>query len=117
MRPACGARMPHSRLRNVDLPLPDGPISRMRSRAGSAKSRTASENARLAGPGERHVAQPDDIARRRAGRPGRRAVHRRSYIIPPRSMRGLARLTSNLLCPLGVMTVTSSFWAPAKTLK
>src|SRR5262245_35294813 len=49
IRPDCGARMPQSRLKNVDLPLPEGPISRMRSRAGSAKSFTASEKPPLPG--------------------------------------------------------------------
>ena len=43
--------------------------------------------------------------------------HRAAYIMPPRSRRGLARLTSKRLCCFGVMTVTSSFWAPAKALK
>jgi hypothetical protein len=39
------------------------------------------------------------------------------YIMPARLMLGLARVASNLLWPLGVMTLTSSFSAPAKTRK
>src|ERR1043166_4820636 len=43
--PDCGATMPQIRLRKVDLPLPDGPISRMRLAVGKAKLSTASEKA------------------------------------------------------------------------
>src|SRR5436190_10466815 len=43
--PDCGATMPQIRLRKVDLPLPDGPISRMRLAVGRAKLSTASEKA------------------------------------------------------------------------
>ena len=50
-RPAEGATIPHNRLRNVDLPVPDGPTKSNRWRAGKAKSSIDSENARA--PGQR----------------------------------------------------------------
>ena len=50
-RPADGATIPHSRLRNVDLPAPDGPTSSTRWRAGSANASIDSWNARA--PGQR----------------------------------------------------------------
>src|SRR5581483_5540694 len=41
--PTCGATMPQMRLRNVDLPLPEGPTSSTRLPRASAKLSTASE--------------------------------------------------------------------------
>src|SRR5215831_19363834 len=51
--PICGATMPQIRLRNVDFPLPDGPIRRMRLAVGSEKASTAMEKASRPGQTKR----------------------------------------------------------------
>ena len=50
-RPSDGVTMPHKRLKNVDFPAPEGPMSSTRSFARKAKLSIASEKAR--GPRQR----------------------------------------------------------------
>ena len=118
MRPDCGVRMPQSRPRNVDLPLPDGPISSRRSRAGKTKRWMASEKALRPGQAKRRSDTHTTCDLAAAGSTLIATMRQpAAYIMPARSMRGLARVTSNLVCPFGVITLTSSFWAPAKAWK
>ncbi len=109
--PACGATIPQSRLRNVDLPLPDGPTSSTRWRAGSAKSSIDSENDRA--PGQRKRT-PDILTTSGAEHVRCDALH---HMMPARSSVGLSRLTSYLLCPLAVTTLTVRSCAPANSVK
>ena len=110
MRPACGATMPQMRLRNVDLPLPEGPISRIRLPVGRLKRPTVREKALR--PGQ--VKSTPDMETTSGGWAATATI---AQIMPARLRLGLARVTSNLVCPLGVMTFTSSFCAPAKAWK
>ncbi len=53
MLPACGVTIPASRLRKVDLPLPDGPISSRRSPSCKVKSSMASRKLSRLGQAKR----------------------------------------------------------------
>ena len=118
MTPCCGAAIPASKLRKVDLPLPDGPISKRRSPL--FKEKPSIDSVKAFRPGQ--VNRTSDICDDGRGGYGRFCLllsggFECDHMLPVRSRLELSRLTSKLDWPLGEITVISSSCAPGKALK
>ena len=111
------ATIPHSRRGTSTCRCPRGRPEECARCGGSEKSSIVNENALR--PGQANltfdILMMSGDANRRSARSHRCIPP--AHIMPARSMRGFARVTSNFVWPLELITLTSSFCAAANVRK